>query len=68
MQNRIIKFVVSHSGIEEAHYRELIHRTDILANDIGSILDGYEATKCGLIDEVGGIKDAIAYLKRRISE
>ena len=63
MQDRIIKFVVGHSGIKEEYYRELIHRTDVLANDIGSILDGYEATRCGLIDEIGGIKDAIAYLK-----
>ncbi len=68
MQDRIIKFVVGHSGIEETYYRELIHRTDVLANDIGSILDGYEATKCGLIDEVGGIKEAIAYLKGRMKE
>jgi ATP-dependent protease ClpP protease subunit len=35
----------------------------MLVNDIGSILDGYEAVECGLIDEVGGIKEAIAYLK-----
>ena len=63
MQDRIIKFVVGHSGIKEEYYRELIHRTDVLANDIGSILDGYEATECGLIDEVGGIKEALAYLK-----
>ena len=40
-----------------------MNRTDILVNDIGSILDGYGATECGLIDEIGGIKDALAYLK-----
>jgi ATP-dependent protease ClpP protease subunit len=38
-------------------------RTDVLVNDIGSILDGYEAVGCGLIDEVGGIKEALKYLK-----
>lgn len=63
MQDRIIKFIVSHSNIREDHLRTIISRTDVLVNDIGSILDGYEATECGLIDEVGGIKDALAYLE-----
>ncbi len=67
MQDRIVKFVVSHSKIKEDYFRELMHRTDILANDIGSILDGYEATQSGLIDEIGGIKDAVKYLKCRIN-
>jgi ATP-dependent protease ClpP protease subunit len=63
MQDRIIKFVVGHSSIKEEYMRRIISRTDMLVNDIGSILDGYEAVECGLIDEVGGIKEAIAYLK-----
>lgn len=63
MQNRIINFVTSHSGVSDEHFRHLLSRTDILVNDIGSILDGYEAVECGLIDEIGGIKEAIAYLK-----
>lgn len=65
MQNRIINFIVKHSGVSEEHLRELMNRTDILVNDIGSILDGYEAVGCGLIDEIGGIKEALAYLKQR---
>ncbi len=68
MQDRIIKFVIGHSKVDEGYYRELMHRTDVLANDIGSILDGYEATRCGLIDEIGGIKEAVRYLKARIRE
>ena len=64
MQNRIINFITSHSKVDEAYFRQLISRTDVLVNDIGSILDGYEATKCGLIDEVGGIKEALSYLKK----
>lgn len=63
MQNRIIRFIVSHSDVKEEYLRQIMHRTDILVNDIGSILDGYEAVECGLIDEVGGIKEALAYLK-----
>jgi len=63
MQDRIIKFIVSHSKIDEDYLRRIISRTDVLVNDIGSILDGNEAVGCGLIDEVGGIKEALAYLK-----
>ena len=63
MQDRIIHFIVEHSNVNEEYFRRIISRTDVLVNDIGSILDGYEATACGLIDEVGGIKDALNYLK-----
>ena len=60
---RIIRFIIEHSSVKEDKFRALISRTDVLVNDIGSILDGYEAVRCGLIDEVGGIKEAISYLK-----
>ena len=63
MQDRIIRFIVAHSGVKEEYFRHLINRTDTLVNDIGSILNGYEAVECGLIDEIGGIKEALAYLK-----
>ena len=64
MQDRIIKFVVEHSNISDEYMRKIMSRTDMLVNDIGSILNGYEAVECGLIDEVGGIKDALDFLKR----
>lgn len=63
MQDRIIRFIVEHSNVKEDHFRHLINRTDTLANDIGSILEGHEAVECGLIDSIGGIKDALSYLK-----
>ncbi len=63
MQDRIVKFIVDHSRVEEAYFRKLLTRTDVLVNDIGSILNGYEATDCGLIDEVGGVKEALAALR-----
>ena len=63
MQDRIVKFIVDHSSVEESYLRKLLHRTDVLVNDIGSILNGYEATACGLIDEVGGVKEALAALR-----
>lgn len=64
MQDRIIKFITEHSNVKEDYFRDIMNRTDILVNDIGSILDGYEAARCGLIDEVGGIKEALNYLKQ----
>ena len=63
MQNRIISFITSHSKVNESYLRDIMHKTDILVNDIGSILNGYEAVQCGLIDEIGGVKEAISYLK-----
>lgn len=65
MQDRIISFIVKHSSVKEDYFRELMTRTDILVNDIGSILDGISACECGLIDEVGGIKEALGYLKSK---
>lgn len=62
MQDRVIRFVVEHSNITEAKLRELMFRTGELARDIGTVLVGKDAVECGLIDEVGGIRDAIRKL------
>jgi len=64
MQDRIINFITRNSSIDEAYFRKLMTRTDVLVNDIGSLLNGIEAVDCGLIDEVGGITDALDYLKK----
>ena len=63
MQDRIISFIVRHSRVEEEYLRRVMTRTDQIANDIGSILDGYEAVRCGLIDRVGGLSDALDCLR-----
>lgn len=68
MQDRIIRFIVDHSSVSEEKFRFLMNRTDTLVNDIGSILNGKEAVECGLIDEMGGIKEALAYLKERANK
>ena len=65
MQDRIINFITAHSNISKERFQEIMTRTDMLVNDIGSILNGYEATEVGLIDEIGSIKEAIAYLRKR---
>ena len=64
MQNRIIDFITNHSNISDVSFRDMMNRTDVLVNDIGYILNGYEAVECGLIDQIGGISDAISYLRQ----
>ena len=64
MQDRIVKFICSHSSANEEEINRLMTRTDQLATDIGTIIDGEEAVKLGLIDAVGGLSDAIGEIKR----
>ena len=63
MQNRILRFIASHSNISEDDLRARMLRTDMLANDIGSLLEGEEAVAGGLIDAVGGIGEALDALR-----
>ncbi len=64
IQDRIITFVVNHSKIDYNSFRDLMLDTHQLAKDVGSILVGDETVKKGIIDEVGGIKEAL----RKINE
>lgn len=64
MQDRVVRFVVEHSKITVDRFRELMFRTGDLARDIGTVLVGDDAVKCGLIDEVGGMKQAINKIKQ----
>lgn len=68
MQDRIIDFVRAHSNVTEEDFRALLMRTDQIATDVGSIIDGQEAVKIGLIDRVGGLSDALAELRQMIKE
>ena len=68
MQQRITKFVCDHSRISEKAFTDLMLRTDQIATDTGSIIDGNEATSYGLIDKIGGLCDALDELKNLISQ
>lgn len=63
MQQRIVKFVCSHSKIEEAEYKRLMMQTGGLANDMGTVLVGREVVDCGIIDGIGTFADATRKLK-----
>ena len=65
MQARITAFVTSHSRIPEQRFVSLMSDSTQLANDVGSILTGQEAVDEGLIDSVGTLADALAYLHKR---
>ena len=67
IQNRIISFVTNHSKIKEKRLRELLSETEFLTKDIGSVLVGEETVKEGLINEVGGIKEALAKLHEMVT-
>lgn len=63
MQDRVIRFLVDHSRVREERLRELMFRTGELARDIGTVLVGAEAVREGLIDQVGGVGEALAWLR-----
>ena len=68
MQDRIVNFVQSNSKISEEDFRSLMMKTGELVMDVGTVLDGESAVKCGLIDEIGGLSDALDFLEKRIAE
>jgi ATP-dependent protease ClpP protease subunit len=68
MQDRIIDFITRHSDVEEGYLRDMMTCTEQMANDIGSVIDGGEAVRCGLIDRVGGLSDALACLREMVEK
>lgn len=67
MQERIDNFIVKTSKISKDDLKKMMLKSDELLNDMGTILIGEQAVSCGLIDEVGGIKEALDKLKDAIS-
>lgn len=59
VQERVIGFVTKHAKITADRLRGIMLETDEIANDIGTILFGEEAVRCGLIDGVGGLSEAL---------
>jgi ATP-dependent protease ClpP protease subunit len=68
MQDRIIRFVANNSHISADDFRALMMKTGELIMDVGTVLDGENAVECGIIDELGGLSDALDYLNKRIEE
>lgn len=62
MQERIVRFVCDNSAIKPERFRELMMSTGELVMDVGSVIDGEQAVKEGLIDRLGGLSEAIDFL------
>lgn len=67
-QDRITAFIADHSHITQERVEELMLDTSLLVKDVGTMLDGREAVKEGLIDQVGGIREALSKLYELIRE
>ncbi|WP_094547652.1 ClpP family protease [Petroclostridium xylanilyticum] len=68
MQERVVQFVTRNSGISREKFRELMLKTGELANDVGTVLFGEDAVKNGLIDQLGGVSDALNKLYEMIEK
>ncbi|MFW5991769.1 MAG: ClpP family protease [Halanaerobiaceae bacterium] len=63
MQDRVISFVTGHSNISQKHFRKLMFQTGSLVRDVGTVLIGEDAVKAGIINEVGGLSQALHKLR-----
>ena len=68
IQEQIADFVTANSGISQEVFMDYMMKTDQMATDVGTILYGKEAVASGLIDELGGLSDALNCLHRMIEE
>ncbi len=65
-QERVVDFIVDHSRAERDEIIRLMNSNDNMSNDVGTVLFGREAVETGIIDEVGGVSQAIGELRGRI--
>ena len=66
IQEQIADFVTTNSRIDRDTFLSYMMRTGEMATDVGSIVYGKEAVQLGLIDELGGLSDALSCLHRMI--
>lgn len=67
IQDRIVGFLTKHSKVNKERVEEMMMNTGVLTKDLGTILIGEQAVEEGIIDEVGGIQDAMKKLHDMIS-
>jgi len=68
MQERVIDFVVKHSNIKEEKFKDLMFAKGNLTRDIGTNVIGNKAVDYGLIDGIGGVKEAMEKVNEMIDE
>ncbi len=67
-QERVVRFIINNSHISREKLMDYMLRTSELANDVGSVINAEEAVKCGLIDSIGSLSDALNYLHSEIEK
>jgi ATP-dependent protease ClpP protease subunit len=68
MQERVVRFVTTHSRMSESMFKELMFKTGELNRDIGTAVGGADAVKYGLIDGIGGIGEGLLKLNELITQ
>ena len=68
IQDRITQFITANSGIKREALTKLLLQTGELAADVGSVIYGEEAVELGLIDQIGGLSDALSCLHGMIED
>ena len=63
-----MNFIEDHSKAKREEIIRLMNCNDNMSNDVGTILFGREAVDIGIIDEVGGVSQAIKELRSRIEK
>ncbi len=64
IQEQIVSFVTDNSRIPREQFLKFMMATDEMATDVGTVIYGAEAVKCGLIDRLGSLGDALDCLHR----
>ena len=68
VQDQIVDFVTANSRISREQFLQYMMATGEIATDVGTVLYGKEAVRCGLIERVGDLGDALETLHRLIAQ
>lgn len=68
IEERILNFISTHCTARKERIREMMMNTGMMTKDLGTLLVGEDAVKEGLINEVGGLKEAMEKLYHIIEQ
>ncbi len=63
MEDRVLNFITRNCSVSKQRFKEMMLNTQELVSDFGTVLDGQQAVKEGIIDEIGSLSDALSYLE-----
>ncbi len=68
IQDQIVNFVTKNSKISRERFLDYMMATDEIATDVGTVIYGREAVECGLMDQIGSLRDALGFLHKQIAK